>query len=575
MNFGMEAVVTLDERSTVHPGTGSEADDRGKQFALHGSRTGTVAQRLRLLAVPDERASRRPRIAICLVVIAAILVGGGVMTIATSIGVSGPLPGEEVPITAMNTLKGPANNSPEVVADPTDSRFVVIANRLDAPDFSCALQVSGDGGDAWLTATPVPHLPSGVEKCYAPEVAFDRTGLLYYLFVGLHGGGNLPLGVYLSTSRDHGRTFSPPRLVLGPDNFAVRMSIDRTEGPSGRIQLLWLHAGAPPLLGGLPPGVNPILIAHSDDGGRSFSEPVQVSDPARQLVVGPALILGANHSVYVAYFDLEGDNRDYEGLEGPVWDGHWTVVVTKSTDGGAHFGPSVVVDDGVVPSERVMLIFTMPPPSLATSGKRICAAWTDARYGDPDVLARCSSDAGRQWQVVSRVNDDPLGDGHSQYLPALAFAPDGRLDAVFFDRRNDPINANNNVTYTYSTDLGRHWARNIELAHEVSPAIIGPQYAGPAAAGQHELGSRLGILSESHMVLVAWPDTRNSLDSATAEDLFVDQVRLRGHHYWGEGLGVGLLLTAGICVLLAIRNVRRVSLPWSPLVDVKKESPPE
>lgn len=82
------------------------------------------------------------------------------------------------PPTAMNQIVKPANNSPSLVADPTDGRFVVLANRLDASDFGCALQVSGDGGHSWIPADPVPNLPPGAEKCYAPEAAFDRTGRL-------------------------------------------------------------------------------------------------------------------------------------------------------------------------------------------------------------------------------------------------------------------------------------------------------------------------------------------------------------------------------------------------------------
>lgn len=47
-----------------------------------------------------------------------------------------------------------------------------------------ALHVSGDGGRSWAPIDPVPELPVGAEKCYGPEVAFDRNGVLHYLFVG-------------------------------------------------------------------------------------------------------------------------------------------------------------------------------------------------------------------------------------------------------------------------------------------------------------------------------------------------------------------------------------------------------
>ena len=458
---------------------------------------------------------------------------------------------DDMPATAMNESVGPDNNSPALVADPGDGRFVVLANRLDGPDFSCDLQVSGDGGRSWIGTDPVPKLPPGAEKCYGPEAAFDRTGRLYYLFIGLAGKGNQPTGVFLTSSTDRGRTFSIPRKLLGPLNFAARMAIDPTLGRAGRIHLVWLHATSPPPLGGFVPEPNPIMAAYSDDGGATLSPPVQVSDPGRARVVAPSLALGTGHRVDVAYYDLGGDARDYQGLDGPIWDGKWSVVSTGSGDGGRHFSTGVVVDDAIVPPERVMLIYTMIPPSLVSGARVTCAAWTDARYGDPDALVRCSRDLGRHWDEPRRLNDDPRGTGARQYMPRLALAPGGRLDAVFLDRRNDPLNILNDVYYTFSTDRGRHFAPNRKLDRQPSSSRKGAQYAGSAAEGQYEFGSRLGLLSTRRAAVAAWPDTRNS--NTAAQDIFVTRVALAGgdRPSWPRVAGgalviVGAVLLAGV-----------------------------
>lgn len=462
---------------------------------------------------------------------------------------------DDVPATAMNQRVGPNNNSPELVADPGDGRFVVLANRLDGPDFSCALQVSGDGGASWIGANPVRKLPAGAEKCYGPEAAFDRNGRLYYLFVGLAGKGNQPMGVFLTSSVDRGRTFSVPRQVLGPLNFAARMAIDATVGRAGRIHLVWIHASSPPPLGGFVPEPNPILSAFSDDGGATLSSPVQVSDPGRARVVAPALALGPGHRVDIAYYDLGGDARDYQGLDGPIWEGTWSVVTTTSGDGGRHFSPGAVVDDKVVAPERVMLIFTMVPPALVAGKEATCIAWTDARHGDADVLARCSHDGGRRWGGVRRLNDDPTGTGARQYLPRLAVAPGGRIDAVWLDRRNDPVDVLNDTYYTFSTDGGRHFAPNRKLDRQPSNSHKGAQYAGPAANDQYEFGGRLGLLSTRQTVVAAWPDTRNS--AGRAQDIFVTRILLAGgdHAAWSRAAGVPLV-ALGI-VLLAVAGLWR------------------
>lgn len=443
-------------------------------------------------------------------------------------GSSSAQPGLEVPVTPMHQEVAPANNSPTLLADPEDPDFVVMANRLDAPDFSCALHVSGDGGRAWAPLSPVPELPAGAEKCYAPEVAFDTKGILHYLFVGLAGRGNEPMGAFLTTTADRGRTFTPPRRVLGPLNFAVRMAIDPELGDNGRIHLVWIKANSDPPLGGFPPPPNPILAAYSDDGGRTFSKPVQVNDSRRARVVAPALALGRDHRVHVAYYDLEEDAVDYQGLEGPVWEGTWSVILATSSDGGRRFGPGSVADASIAPPERVMLIFTMTPPALAVQDDRACVAWADARRGDSDVLARCSEDGGRRWGPPRRLNDDPVGNGLSQFMPRLAFSPAGRIDAVFYDRRREPRNVLNYVFLTFSTDGGRKWAPNVRLTRHASSSQVGQRYTNPSAEGLVEFGSRLGVLSRPRSALAAWADTRNSRPDTTGQDVFTSVVRLPG-----------------------------------------------
>lgn len=496
-----------------------------------------------------------------LVVGALAIVVGGTLALrpaANIAAVGAPEIAAEVPATAMDHAIGPANNSPTLLADPGDERFVVMANRLDAPDFSCSLQVSGDGGRGWRSVQPVRNLPAGAEKCYAPEVAFDASGRLYYLFVGLAGRGNEPVGAFLTSSDDRGRTFSPPRAVLGPLNFAVRLAVDQ-EGNHGRIHLVWIKASSDPPLGGFGPPPNPIMAAYSDDGGESFSDPVQVSDVSRERVVAPALALGADGAVHVAYYDLHQDVIDYQGLEGDVWEGNWSVVVASSYDRGARFGAGSVVDDGVVPNERVMLIFTMPPPALAVDGRRRCVAWTDARHGDADVLLRCSSGGGA-WNEPVRVNDDPVGSGRSQYLPKLAMAPDGRIDAVFYDRRLDPHNVLNDVAFTFSTDGGRSFAPTMKLTSDAFNVTIGQQYVHPAATGQVEFGSRLALLSRPGSAIAAWPDTRNSRLGGTSQDLFAAAVEFPAiRPTWGRPVGLGLGLSGVLLLSLCAYRMRHSS----------------
>lgn len=489
-----------------------------------------------------------------------LLVGGigGTPVVAAPSGTA--TVADDVPVTAVDLSRVSANNSAAIAVDPTEPRFLALASRLDAPQFHCVLSVSGDGGRSWLEVAPVRKLPKGVERCYAPEVGFDADGKLYFLFAGLHGLGNKPVGVFLTTSTDRGRSFGEPRRVLGAEKFGVRMAIDPTMGEHGRIHLVWIAVGAPTTTGGFPAVPNPIVAAYSDDGGKTFSPPTPVSDPDRTRVVAPALAVGPDHAVHVVYYDLLDDARDYQGLEGPTWEGTWSLVMASSADGG-RFSPGVVVEEAVVPPERAMLIFTMPPPSVAAGADaRVFAAWHDARNGDWDVFLRRSLDGGATWEDAVRLNDDQVGNRRHQYQPRLDVAPSGRLDAVFYDRRDDPENLRNNVSYTFSTDGGTLFSENRRLAELPSDSQKGPAYPLPSAAGLIEFGSRIGLLSTDDAAVAAWTDTRNSIDDQ--QDLFANEVRfgprpaapVREERGSGPAvaLGIGLALLA-VAAVIAVR----------------------
>jgi len=484
-----------------------------------------------------------------------------------------PIVGPEAPVTAESIRRPLGNNSPVLAADPADERFVALAARIDAPDYGCTLHLSGDGGRSWVQANPVPVLPKGAEKCYAPSIAFDSKGVLYYLFSGLSGISNGPMGVFITTSSDGGRTFSPPRKVLDAQSYMVQMVIDRDRGDRGRIHIVWVKAGVAPLPGGFSPGDNPIMATFSDDGGSNFTRPVRVSDQKRALAVRPALALGAGGVLHVAYYDLGEDKRDYLGLEGPVFEGAWALVGTRSLDGGRTFLPGKVIDDRLQAPERIMLIFNAPPPALtADDDGNVYVGWWDARNGDSDVFVRASKDGGRSWGSPVRVNDDPLKNGRNQYLPALLAAGGGRLEAVFYDRRLDPENLNNNVYYAHADDYGKRFSQNVRLTSESSDSRVGPTYdLLPSSKGLFEFGSHPALISGHKGVLVAaWTDTRNAESNRIQQNIVATTV-----HSFGKRdafplstvLAVVLLLAGGIGVF-----TYRSSL-WNPPSERRRRQP--
>ena len=261
----------------------------------------------------SRRGSRRVELSLrgpwLLAGIALIVVGLGMILISTAFNGShkARLLGGVVPVNpgARNPLDISSNNTPNITGNPLNATNLVVASKVDSPSYSCALDVSFDGGAHW-SQTPIPA-PAGEEpKCYAPDASFGADGTLYYSFVTLAGRANAPHAAWLVTSRDGGQTLSPPiRTPLGADAFQVRVAADPRV--PGRVYLTWLKSL--PMLGlySFRTTGNPIEATRSDDGGRHWTAPATVSSAGRSRVIAPTVAFGPSGQLYVLYLDLGGD----------------------------------------------------------------------------------------------------------------------------------------------------------------------------------------------------------------------------------------------------------------------------
>jgi BNR repeat-like domain len=447
-----------------------------------------------------------------------------------------------------------ANNSPTLAENPTDPDNLALANRIDESPFGCALHVSFDGGVRWRPAW-IPFARAAPRECFAPDVAFGADGELYFSYVTLEGPGNVPDATWVASSDDGGRNLSAPRPALGPLSFQVRLAAAPER--AGRIYLTYLKAAEVGVFQFSETG-NPIEIVRSDDGGRTWSNAVRVSDPERERVVAGTPGIGPDGELLVLYLDLQGDRLDYHGAHagegGPPYDGSWQLVLARSDEDGSTWEQSVIEEE-LVPTER-FIAFIPPFPSLAIDRRdgRLYAAFQDARLGDPDVFAWSSEDGGTSWSDPVRVNDTPEEDGSAQYRPQLAVAPDGRLDVVYYDRRDDDRDVRTEVALQSSSDGGESFGSSTTLSDRPFDSRIGFGFERNLA----DLGSRLGLLSADQRALAVWADTRGGTPNFPKQDLARAIVALpeiddgissavRQLFRWGGVLlsGVGLGLLAG------------------------------
>lgn len=516
-------------------------------------------------AAPSSR-GRGQMLPLLAIAVALVAAGAGAIVVSSSYDTPREArvlgPNLAVNDGASNSRDLSANNSPTLVRNPVEEGNLVSVNRIDSPAYSCSLHVSFDGGGRWAQ-TPIPAPAGEQAKCFAPDAAFSSDGTLYVSYVTLKGRANAPDAVWISRSKDGGKTLQEPvKTPLGPRAFQVRLTAD--PAVSKRIFLTWLQADELGLYTFSDTG-NPIMAIRSDDGGVNWAKPVRVSSSSRERVVAPSPAAGsAPDELNVLYLDLGDDVLDYggghRGRGGPPYDGTWQLVLARSTDKGATWKESVV-DATITPIER-FIAFTPPSPSIAVDrdSGRIYAAFHDGRRGDPDVWLWSLARGGGEWAGPVRVNDTPKGDNTAQYLPQLAVAPGGRLDVMYYDRRADRTNVLNEVSLQASFDDGKTFLPRVRLSDRAFSSRIGFGLERDLP----DLGSRLALISTDTRSYGVWTDTRGGSVRTAKQDLgrgvvaFNDPPRLSSSAETALRIGGIALALAGIGVgVLALSRRRR------------------
>ncbi|MGI8586155.1 MAG: Kelch repeat-containing protein [Chloroflexia bacterium] len=406
-----------------------------------------------------------------------------------------------------------AQNETTIAINPDDSQRVIAS----ANDYRCNLcpevYLSSSGGTTWANY-PVP----GVTGLYYgdPAMTFDHGGHAYFGYLGYQAICTAAGGMYVSRSTDAGASFSAPlqlaantnngQIAVFQDKDYVAVDANVTSPYSGTVYEGWTHfvfqAGSNCGAASSQRDASTIL-SKSSDHGITWSVPITVSPVFSNNNQGTVPAIGRHGEVYAYYLGAQTQSQlNYD-----------TVLFSRSTDGGQTF-PFFT---------HIASITDLPSPLPHTNFRDnafgamavdqqldgyLYAVWADYRTGDADILFSRSTDNGTTWGAPQRVNDDPVGNGKDQFFPWIATSPDGRVHIGWFDRREDPNDANYKEYYADSLDHGASFEPNVAVSS--APSI-------PGTSGF--IGDYSGIAAVNGLVIPVWTDIRNGSN----QDAYVAQ----------------------------------------------------
>ena len=118
-----------------------------------------------------------------------------------------------------------------------------------------------------------------------------------------------------------------------------------------------------------------------------------------------------------------------------------------------------------------------------------------------DVMFVRSTDGGLTFSAPRRINDDPVNPSKWHWFGTFSVAPNGRLDAVWYDTRNAANNTDSQLFYSWSTDGGVTWAPNVAVSNAFNPFEGYPN--------QSKIGDYITIVSDNTGANVAYSATFN------------------------------------------------------------------
>jgi hypothetical protein len=235
-----------------------------------------------------------------------------------------------------------------------------------------------------------------------------------------------------------------------------------------------------------------VQFQRSTNGGVTWQAPVSIPNSP----IYGSLDVDTNGNVFVGgegnTFYCERSSNAQNGGQTPTFDRSTPVNLGGDLSGGG-INPAgldgmlfLEIDrSGGPTNNNIYMLASVAPPGRSTT----------------DVMFARSTDGGVTFSAPHKVNDDPVNPSKWHWFGTFSVAPNGRLDAVWYDTRNAANNTDSQLFYSWSTDAGVTWAPNVAVSAAFNPFEGYPN--------QSKIGDYITIVSDNTGGNVAYSATHN------------------------------------------------------------------
>lgn len=381
-----------------------------------------------------------------------------------------------------NNIVGDAANEPSIAISPADHNNMVIGWRhfetISNNFRQAGVAYTSDGGETWSFDGVIDP---GIFRS-DPVLDSDKGGSFFYNSLTVQSG-DYWCDVY--KSEDGGETWDFGTFAEGGDKQWFSIDKSGSDG-AGNIYHYWSSASICP----------PYNFTRSVDNGLTYESCSSVDgDPywGTTTIDGSGVLYVCGYS-WNNFIVSRSSDAQYPG------DMSWDYYTNVSLDGSiVGFGGYSCPNPNGLLGQTIIAIDS----SGGVNHDNVYLLCSVERYSvnDPcDVMFSRSTDGGETWSTPERINDDS-GNNAYQWFGTMSVAPDGRIDVVWLDTRENPGELDSKLYYAASWDGGLTWSQNIPLGESFDPHVGWPS--------QDKMGDYFDMISDEDGAHLAWSNTLN------------------------------------------------------------------